>query len=116
MNDKLFDSPVFVKGGSFTIVEIASLRDAIDFLDEWPVELQDVPYDAIRRACYSALDGAHPLSRARQFRQMGKSCEHSGGPPNRTGVDDRTKIWPRRRAGLRKPAQGPVSCRFATTA
>lgn len=50
MNDKLFDRPVFVKGGSFTIVEIASLRDAIDFLDEWPVELQDVPYDAIRRA------------------------------------------------------------------
>jgi hypothetical protein len=65
MNDKLFDSPVFVKGGSFTIVEIASLRDAIDFLDEWPVELQDVPYDAIRRACYSALDGAHPLNSAR---------------------------------------------------
>ena len=65
MNDKLFDSPVFVKGGSFTIVEIASLRDAIDFLDEWPIELQDVPYDAIRRACYSALDGTHPLGSAR---------------------------------------------------
>ena len=59
MNDKLFDSPVFVKGGKFTIVEIASLHDAIDFLDEWPVELQDVPYTTIRRALFSAL-GWHP--------------------------------------------------------
>jgi hypothetical protein len=65
MNDKLFDSPVFVKGGSLTIVEIASLRDAIDFLEEWPIELQDVPYETILRACYSALDGNHPLSTAR---------------------------------------------------
>jgi hypothetical protein len=65
VNDKLFDSPVFVKGGSFTIIEIASLRDAIDFLEEWPVELQNVPYETILRACYSALDGSHPLSSAR---------------------------------------------------
>lgn len=65
MNDKLFDRPVFVKGGSFTIIEIASLHDAIDFLDEWPAELQDVPYETIRRACYSALDGGHPLGSAR---------------------------------------------------
>ncbi|MBN9034283.1 MAG: DUF982 domain-containing protein [Rhizobiales bacterium] len=65
MNDKLFDSPVFVKDGSFTIVEIASIRDAIDFLEEWPVELQDVPYETISRACYSALDGSYPLSSAR---------------------------------------------------
>lgn len=65
MNDKLFDSPVFVKEGSFTIVEIASLHDAIDFLEEWPVELQDVPYETIRHACYAALDGSHPLSSAR---------------------------------------------------
>jgi hypothetical protein len=65
MNDKLFESPVFVKDGNFTIVEIASLRDAIDFLDEWPVELRDVPYETIQRACYSALDRSHPLSTAR---------------------------------------------------
>lgn len=65
VNDKLFDSPVFVKGGSFTMVEIASLRDAIDFLEEWPVELQNVPYEMILRACYWALDGSHPLSSAR---------------------------------------------------
>ncbi|MEQ1954869.1 hypothetical protein [Mesorhizobium sp. CN2-181] len=50
MNDELFDSPVFVKGGSFTIDEIASLRDAIDFLEEWPVELQNLPYETILRA------------------------------------------------------------------
>lgn len=65
MNDKLFDSPVFVKGGNFTIVEIASLRDAIDFLEEWPVELKNLPYETILRACYSALDGSHPLSSVR---------------------------------------------------
>lgn len=47
------------------IVEIATLRDAIDFLDDWPAELQDVPYETILRACYSALDGSHPLGSAR---------------------------------------------------
>lgn len=66
MNDKIFETPVFVKGGSFTIVEITSLHDAIDFLDEWPLELQDVPFETIRRACCSALDGSYPLGSARE--------------------------------------------------
>lgn len=51
MNDKFFGSPVFVKDGQFTIAEIASIADALDFLDEWPLELQDI---LIRRRSGSA--------------------------------------------------------------
>lgn len=65
MNDTHFDSPVFVKDGSIIIVEIASLRDAIDFLEEWSVDLQDDSYEAILRTCYAALDGGHPAGSAR---------------------------------------------------
>ena len=78
VNDKLFDSPVFVKGGSFTMVEIASLRDAIDFLEKWPVELQNVPYEMILRACYWALDGSHPLRSLEERNQVRVIYSRSG--------------------------------------
>ncbi|WP_011579013.1 MULTISPECIES: DUF982 domain-containing protein [Chelativorans] len=75
MKDKIFDSPVFVKDGKFTIVEIASLGDALDFLDEWPIELQDVLYETTMRVCMSAHDGGHPLNAARDtFAKWAKSA------------------------------------------
>jgi len=36
MNDRIFDSPVFVKNGNTLIQEIACLEDALEFLYEWP--------------------------------------------------------------------------------
>lgn len=65
MDDKLFDRPIFVNVGKFTIVEIASIRDAIDFLDEWPAELQDPLHETTMSVCTSAHRGSHPLSSAR---------------------------------------------------
>lgn len=75
MNDKIFDSSVFVKDGRFTIAEIASIADALDFLDEWPTELQDILYQTTKRICHSAHDGRHPLDAARNaFAQWAKSA------------------------------------------
>lgn len=76
MNDKIFESAIFVKDGPFTIVEIASIDDAIDFLDEWPIELQDVLHETTMRVCHSAHDGRHPLSSARDaFVEWAKSTD-----------------------------------------
>ncbi|TGS51547.1 DUF982 domain-containing protein, partial [Mesorhizobium sp. M3A.F.Ca.ET.201.01.1.1] len=36
MNDRMFDSPVFVKNGNSLIQEIACIEDALEFLYEWP--------------------------------------------------------------------------------
>jgi hypothetical protein len=55
----------FVKAGPFTIMEIASIGDALDVLEEWPVELQDAAYETTAQVCCSAHDGQHPLSSAR---------------------------------------------------
>lgn len=75
MNDKFFDRPVFVKDGKFTIVEIASIGDALDFLDEWPADLQGLLYETTRRVCTSAHDGSHPLNAARDtFAKWAKSA------------------------------------------
>ena len=38
MNDKLFDSPVYVKDGSLVVQQIQSIEDALDFLEEWPLD------------------------------------------------------------------------------
>lgn len=65
MDDKFFDNPIFVKHGKFTIVEVASIRDAIDFLDEWPAQQQDPLHETTMRVCISAHKGNHPLSSAR---------------------------------------------------
>lgn len=103
MNDKLFESPVFVKDGNFTILEIASLGDAIDFLNECPVELPDVPYETIRRACYSALDGSYPLNSARDnFAKWAKATNILEDVAAVPAVGDTAEIWPRRRSGLRQ--------------
>jgi hypothetical protein len=35
MEDKSFGNPVFVRTGERLVQEIASVHDALDFLDEW---------------------------------------------------------------------------------
>lgn len=75
MSDKRFDSPVFVKNGQFTIMEIASIGDALDFLDEWPIELQDAVYKATVQVCHSAYGGSDPINSAREaFTRWAKSA------------------------------------------
>jgi hypothetical protein len=60
------DSPVFVQEGAYLVREIASLDDAVDFLTEWPEDLQDLVHLAALEACHAAHDGRLPMSSARE--------------------------------------------------
>lgn len=76
MNDRMFDSPVFVKDGTSLIQEVACLDDALDFLYEWPRNRRGPIYDTALRACQRAFDNAYPLSAARQaFAGFAKSAK-----------------------------------------
>lgn len=66
MNDRMFDSPVFVQSGNNLIQEIASLDDALQFLYEWPKDRRGLIYQTARRACQRAFDRGYPLSAARE--------------------------------------------------
>lgn len=66
MNNRMFQSPVFVKEGAYLMREIASIDDATDFLVEWPEDRQDLTFDTALEACYAAQDGSLPLSAARE--------------------------------------------------
>lgn len=65
MSDRLFDPPVFIKGGKYLIQEVAGLEDAIDVLEAWPDERRDLIYDTVLKACHGALDGRRPTRVAR---------------------------------------------------
>ncbi|UVK35650.1 DUF982 domain-containing protein (plasmid) [Mesorhizobium sp. AR10] len=65
MSPEAFSSPVFVKRATYIVQEIASLADAIDFLNEWPEDRRDVIHEAALRTCYDAYDGRKPGSAAR---------------------------------------------------
>ena len=66
MNDRMFDSPVFVKSGNSLMQEIACLEDALEFLYEWPKNRRGAIYETALRACQKAFDSDYPLSAARQ--------------------------------------------------
>jgi hypothetical protein len=65
MNAEVFSSPIFVKRGTYIVQEIASLADAIDFLDECPQDRKDLIHETALRACHDAHDGHKPVSAAR---------------------------------------------------
>ncbi|MBN9255089.1 MULTISPECIES: DUF982 domain-containing protein [unclassified Mesorhizobium] len=65
MNDRTFDSPVFVRAGEGLVQEIACLGEAFDFLDEWPRHRRGVIYETAKRACQRAFDRQIPLTVAR---------------------------------------------------
>ncbi|UCI32004.1 DUF982 domain-containing protein [Mesorhizobium sp. B4-1-4] len=65
MSVEAFSSPIFVKRATYIIQEIASVADAIDFLNEWPEACRDLIHETALRACYEAHDGRKPLSAAR---------------------------------------------------
>lgn len=46
--------------------EIASLADAIDFLEEEPEDCRNIIHETALKACYDAHAGRKPLSAARQ--------------------------------------------------
>ncbi|MFD2051908.1 DUF982 domain-containing protein [Mesorhizobium calcicola] len=65
MNAEDFSSPIFVRRATYIVQEIASLADAIDFLNDWPEDQSDRLHQTALRACYDACDGQKPVSAAR---------------------------------------------------
>lgn len=84
MNERTFDSPVFVKNGSL-IEEIGCLEDALEFLYEWPENRRGPIYQTALRACRSAFDGNYPRSAARSafagFAKSANILEEITAPP-----------------------------------
>ena len=66
MNDRMFDSPVFVKSGNSLVQEIACLEEALEFLYEWPKHRRGPIYHTAARACRRAFDNNYPVSTARE--------------------------------------------------
>lgn len=65
MNDRVFDVPLFVKSGQHLIQEIATLDDAVDFLEDWPLNRRGPIYETALRACHRAYSRDVPLDVAR---------------------------------------------------
>ncbi|MGX9181779.1 DUF982 domain-containing protein [Mesorhizobium sp. BHbdii] len=65
MNAEAFSTSIFVKRATYIVQEIASLADAIEFLDEWPEDRRDLIHETALRVCYDAHDGRKPVSAAR---------------------------------------------------
>ena len=92
MNDRTFDSPVFVRAGEGLVQEITCLGDAFDFLDEWPRHRRGVIYETAKRACQRAFDRQVPLTVARDaFAGLARSArsleEVPATVPWRVGVE-----------------------------
>ncbi|RRH93201.1 DUF982 domain-containing protein [Mesorhizobium tamadayense] len=64
MNSEVFSSPLFVRRAAYIVQEIASLADAIDFLNQWPQDRRDLIHEAALKACYDVYDGRKPVSAA----------------------------------------------------
>lgn len=65
MNHHVFEQPILVKDGARLLREIATLEDAIAFLDAWPPKHRDFIYEIAWRTCCEVFDGHKPLIAAR---------------------------------------------------
>ncbi|BCH05524.1 hypothetical protein MesoLj131c_72660 (plasmid) [Mesorhizobium sp. 131-3-5] len=66
MEGDMFNQPIFVIDESNVARKISSLMDAIEFLEEWPVERHGLLHAAASDACYSAYDGRTSVEAARK--------------------------------------------------
>jgi hypothetical protein len=66
MNDRMFDSPVYVRCGNSLVKEISSIEDALEFLYEWPKDRRGTIFETALRACKRAFDNLYPVPAARQ--------------------------------------------------
>lgn len=66
MNDRMFESPVFVKDRQGPTREVVCLEDALEFLYEWPKFRRGPIYQTALRACQRAFDSGYPLSAAQE--------------------------------------------------
>ena len=65
MKTNRFANPVYVAEGPSLIREIASVEDAIDFLEDWPKSMQGPVHNTALKACYRAASGLLPVDGAR---------------------------------------------------
>ena len=84
MNDRAFDAPIYIRTGEHLIQEIITLDDALDFLEEWPSNLQGPIYQTALQACQRAYSRAVPLDTARNafagFAKSARILENVDGP------------------------------------
>lgn len=72
MAARLFDRPLLRRGQQL-FEEVTGLDDALDFLEGWPLERQDVLYDRTLEACRDADCGRFSLETAREtFRRFAR--------------------------------------------
>ncbi|SFP05173.1 Protein of unknown function [Mesorhizobium sp. NFR06] len=89
MESDAFKRPVFV-GEDGYIQKIDCVMDAIEFLEEWPVERRGLLHAAACEACYSAYDGRKPVEAAHKAftawaRKIGVIKDVPPAPPWMTG-------------------------------
>lgn len=65
MDVNTFTKPVYLKDGKFMVREIASVLDAIEYLEEWPERQRDMLHEVALHACIMAYDGLKPVKVAR---------------------------------------------------
>ncbi|MCF6370949.1 DUF982 domain-containing protein [Rhizobium halophilum] len=59
----LFNEPIFIDRGRY-VQEIATLEDALDFLEDWPKSKRDLAYETLASACLKAYAGVFPQEAA----------------------------------------------------
>ncbi|RUX26449.1 DUF982 domain-containing protein [Mesorhizobium sp. M7A.F.Ca.US.011.01.1.1] len=90
MESATFKQPIFVRDDSFVIKKIGCVMDAIEFLEEWPVERRGLLHGAACDTCYSAYDGRRSVEAAHKTfatwaRRVGVIEDIPVAPPWMTG-------------------------------
>ena len=61
MADRLFDRPLSVRHNESVTVQICSVRDALDFLEEKMLGRQDRGYEVLVQDCHDVLEYRKPI-------------------------------------------------------
>lgn len=90
MEDGMFKQAIFVRDDGFVLRKIGCVMDAIEFLEEWPVERRGLLHAAASETCYSAYDGRKSLDAAHKTfttwaRRVGVIEDVPMAPPWMTG-------------------------------
>lgn len=64
MESGTFKQPIFVREDGFVLRKIECVMDAIEFLEEWPVERRGLLHAAASETCCSAYDGRKSVEAA----------------------------------------------------
>jgi hypothetical protein len=65
-------------------------EDALDFLEQWPLEKRGMVFEMTQGALYADHDARLPMVTARRVRRMGSIGGYPGGCFDCAGMDDGT--------------------------